>query len=63
MYPMVPGHELAGVVTEVGPEVTKVKVGDKVAVGCTSDSCMDCEWCREGSENYCEQGELHVVKS
>jgi uncharacterized zinc-type alcohol dehydrogenase-like protein len=47
-YPIVPGHELCGVVVEVGEEVTKVKVGDKVGVGCIVDSCMECEQCLNG---------------
>lgn len=50
MYPCVPGHELCGVVTEVGPDVTRVKVGDKVGVGCIVDACLDCDMCREGHE-------------
>ena len=41
-YPMVPGHEIAGIVTEVGSEVTKYKVGDRVGVGCFVDSCREC---------------------
>jgi alcohol dehydrogenase (NADP+) len=52
-YPMVPGHEIAGIVTEVGPEVTKFKVGDRVGVGCFVDSCRECESCRAGEEQYC----------
>ena len=56
MYPMVPGHELAGVVEEVGAKVTKVKVGDKVGIGCLCDACMDCGACKEGDEQYCEKG-------
>ena len=42
-FPIVPGHELAGRVTRVGEGVTKLKVGDKVGVGCMVDSCMDCQ--------------------
>lgn len=42
MYPIVPGHELAGTVTEVGSKVTKVKTGDNVGVGCIVDACLDC---------------------
>lgn len=45
MYPIVPGHELAGTVVEVGSKVTKVKVGDNVGVGCISDSCLECGTC------------------
>lgn len=56
MYPVVPGHELVGVVVEVGPKVTKVKVGDNVGVGCISDACLGCEACELGDEPYCEKG-------
>lgn len=45
IYPMVPGHELIGVVTEVGPKVTKVKVGDYVGIGCIIESCLSCGAC------------------
>jgi len=55
-YPCVPGHELAGVVTEVGKLVTEFKVGDKVGVGCISDTCMNCISCREGEEQWCMKG-------
>jgi uncharacterized zinc-type alcohol dehydrogenase-like protein len=49
-YPVVPGHEIAGIVTAVGSEVTKYKVGDRVGVGCFVDSCRECENCRAGLE-------------
>jgi uncharacterized zinc-type alcohol dehydrogenase-like protein len=52
-FPMVPGHEIAGLVTEVGSEVTKYKVGDRVGVGCFVDSCRECENCKAGDEQYC----------
>jgi len=52
-YPFVPGHEIVGIVTEVGPEVTKHKVGDRVGVGCMVNSCGECEYCKEGNEHYC----------
>jgi alcohol dehydrogenase (NADP+) len=52
-YPVVPGHEIAGVVTEVGSEVTKYQVGDRVGVGCFVDSCRECDNCRAGLEQYC----------
>ena len=55
-YPFVGGHELLGRVTEVGPKVTKVKVGDNVGVGCFVDACLDCEQCKLGDENYCDKG-------
>jgi alcohol dehydrogenase (NADP+) len=52
-FPLVPGHEIAGVVTDVGSEVTKYKVGDRVGVGCFVDSCRECDNCRAGEEQYC----------
>lgn len=55
-YPIVPGHELAGVVTAVGKNVTGFKVGDQVGVGCIVDSCMNCSCCKEGEEHACELG-------
>jgi uncharacterized zinc-type alcohol dehydrogenase-like protein len=55
-YPIVPGHEIAGIVTEVGSEVTKYKVGDRVGVGCMVDSCGECENCKKGLEQYCLVG-------
>ena len=62
MYPMVPGHELVGVVEEVGAKVTKVKVGDKVGIGCLCDACFECGACKEGDEQYCEVGGwCHII--
>ena len=55
-YPLVPGHEIAGTVEEVGGEVTGYAVGDKVGVGCMVDSCRECENCRAGQEQYCLKG-------
>ncbi|MDT0122811.1 NAD(P)-dependent alcohol dehydrogenase [Paenibacillus sp. RRE4] len=57
-YPLVPGHEIAGIVTEVGSGVTKYKVGDRVGVGCMVDSCGECENCRKGEEQYCLKGNI-----
>ncbi|ONK65830.1 uncharacterized protein A4U43_C06F1410 [Asparagus officinalis] len=54
-YPLVPGHEIVGVVTEVGTDVNKFKVGDKVGVGCMVNSCRSCHSCKQDSENYCPQ--------
>lgn len=56
MYPIVPGHEMVGEVTEVGDEVTRVQPGKLVAVGNTVDSCMSCDMCEAGEENYCRDG-------
>lgn len=59
-YPLVPGHEIAGVVTAVGPNVTKYKVGDRVGVGCMVDSCGECENCLKGEEQYCLKGNIQT---
>ncbi|MEU6219461.1 NAD(P)-dependent alcohol dehydrogenase [Streptomyces sp. NPDC047022] len=56
IFPMVPGHEIAGVVSAVGSGVTKFKVGDRVGVGCMVDSCRECENCEAGLEQYCLKG-------
>jgi uncharacterized zinc-type alcohol dehydrogenase-like protein len=56
IFPMVPGHEIAGIVTQVGSKVTKYKVGDHVGVGCMVDSCRHCSPCERGLEQYCQEG-------
>jgi uncharacterized zinc-type alcohol dehydrogenase-like protein len=50
IFPMVPGHEIAGVVSEVGAAVSGFKVGDRVGVGCMVDSCGECDFCKDGEE-------------
>ncbi|WP_100499286.1 NAD(P)-dependent alcohol dehydrogenase [Geodermatophilus chilensis] len=55
-YPLVPGHEIVGVVAEVGPAVTRHRVGDRVGVGCMVNSCRACANCRAGQEQYCLSG-------
>jgi uncharacterized zinc-type alcohol dehydrogenase-like protein len=55
VFPMVPGHEIAGMVSRVGSAVTRWKVGDVVGVGVFVDSCRRCEACRAGEEQYCER--------
>jgi uncharacterized zinc-type alcohol dehydrogenase-like protein len=62
-YPFVPGHEIVGIVKEVGSEVTKHKVGDRVGVGCLVNSCGKCDYCREGNEHYCENGSVGTYAS
>ncbi|MFF3263278.1 NAD(P)-dependent alcohol dehydrogenase [Streptomyces sp. NPDC002932] len=58
IFPMVPGHEIAGLVAEVGPGVTRFAVGDRVGVGCMVDSCRECENCKAGLEQYCSEGNV-----
>lgn len=56
IYPMVPGHEIAGVVTAAGEGVTRHAVGDRVGVGCYVDSCGSCVNCAAGAEQFCARG-------
>jgi uncharacterized zinc-type alcohol dehydrogenase-like protein len=58
IFPMVPGHEIAGIVTEVGSDVTKHAVGDRVGIGCFVDSCRECENCLAGEEQFCLKGNV-----
>lgn len=59
-YPIVPGHEIAGIVTEVGSDVKKYKAGDRVGVGCMVDSCRTCVQCVKGEEQYCLNGSTYT---
>jgi len=56
IFPMVPGHEIVGKVSRVGSGVAKWRIGDTVGVGVFVDSCRECEACRAGEEQYCENG-------
>ena len=62
-YPMVPGHEITGVVRAVGNKATHYKIGDKVAVGCFVDSCRKCGPCSQGLEQYCVEGPTMTYNS
>lgn len=55
-YPVVPGHEIVGRIIAVGSEVTAFKVGELAGIGCFVDSCRECSSCKEGEEQYCENG-------
>jgi uncharacterized zinc-type alcohol dehydrogenase-like protein len=56
IFPMVPGHEIAGVVRAIGSKVTKYKVGDHVGIGCFVDSCRHCKHCEQDLDQYCLEG-------
>lgn len=56
LFPMVPGHEIAGVVTSIGKLVTKFVVGDRIGVGVFVDSCRRCSNCLQGLQQYCLEG-------
>lgn len=56
LFPMVPGHEIVGTVVQIGSAVTRFRVGETAGVGCFVDSCRTCDACREGLEQYCENG-------
>ncbi|MFI2563481.1 NAD(P)-dependent alcohol dehydrogenase [Paenarthrobacter sp. NPDC018779] len=62
-YPVVVGHEIAGVVEAVGDLVTRYAVGDRVGVGCFVDSCRECSSCRAGEEQYCHKGATSTYNS
>lgn len=62
-FPVVPGHEIIGRVISVGKDVTKFKLGDHVGVGCMVDSCQHCNPCKEGLEQYCEEGSTLTYNS
>ncbi len=57
LYPMVPGHEIVGVISRVGDQVKKFKAGDLAGVGCMVDSCRECNSCKAGEEQYCDRGQ------
>ena len=63
VYPCVPGHEIVGKVVSVGNHVTKFNIGDLAAVGCMVDSCRECDYCKEGLEQYCEPGNTLTYNS
>lgn len=54
-YPMVPGHEIVGQVERVGCNVTKFRVGDYAGIGCLVGACGECDWCRQGLQQFCKK--------
>jgi uncharacterized zinc-type alcohol dehydrogenase-like protein len=63
LYPLVPGHEIIGRVTSVGPDVSRFKPGDHVGVGCMVDSCRHCDACEQGLEQYCQEVPTYTYNS
>ncbi|KAL2609552.1 hypothetical protein R1flu_028125 [Riccia fluitans] len=63
VYPMVPGHEIVGIVDEVGSEVSRFRPGDRVGVGCIVNSCRECNACKRKSEQYCHRGATFTYNS
>lgn len=63
VYPCVPGHEIVGRIVSVGSHVSKFKAGDLAGVGCMVDSCRECDYCKEGLEQYCEVGNIGTYNS
>ena len=63
VYPMVPGHEIVGRVARVGEAVTKFKAGDLVGTGCMVDSCRQCDSCKDGLEQYCDNGNIQTYNN
>ena len=63
MYPMVPGHEIVGRISQIGSEVTKFAVGDAAGIGCFVDSCRVCPPCTTGIEQYCIKGSAQTYNS
>ncbi|WP_436536822.1 NAD(P)-dependent alcohol dehydrogenase [Actinoplanes sp. HUAS TT8] len=62
-YPLTVGHEIVGVVAEIGAEVTRHALGDRVGVGCMVNSCRDCDNCQAGLEQYCLAGNVGTYSS
>ena len=62
-YPLVPGHEIIGRVTQIGSDVSQFKIGDRVSVGCLTGSCKSCEPCESGDEQFCETGKVWTYNS
>ena len=56
LFPMVPGHEIVGIVTSVGSQVSRFSIGDRIGVGVFIDSCRSCENCKRGLQQYCYEG-------
>ncbi len=60
-FPLIPGHEIVGIVERTGDQLTEVRVGDRVGVGYQCKACLDCEWCRRSMENFCKKKQATVA--
>ncbi|GAB2221867.1 hypothetical protein Droror1_Dr00013058 [Drosera rotundifolia] len=63
IYPMVPGHEIVGIVQQIGAQVDRFKVGDHVGVGFYVNSCRNCDFCNNDHEFYCSNGSVITFNS
>ena len=63
IFPMVPGHEIVGKISKVGSAVKNFRVGDLAGVGCFVDSCRTCANCKDGLEQYCDNGMIGTYNS
>jgi uncharacterized zinc-type alcohol dehydrogenase-like protein len=63
IYPLTVGHEMVGTVSAIGSDVTKHQVGDKVGVGTMVNSCQVCDYCRNGQQQYCAEGNVQAYAS
>ena len=62
-FPVVPGHEIIGIVEETGSQVTGLKNGDRVGIGYQQEACFKCQFCKEGSEQFCSKQKVIAVDS
>jgi D-arabinose 1-dehydrogenase-like Zn-dependent alcohol dehydrogenase len=60
-FPVVPGHEIVGIVEGADPKVTSLKSGDRVGIGYQLGACFDCEFCKEGNEQFCANQKVVAV--
>jgi D-arabinose 1-dehydrogenase-like Zn-dependent alcohol dehydrogenase len=60
-FPVVTGHEIVGIVEEIGPNVTDLKVGDRVGIGYQQEACFECESCKSGNEQFCADQKVIAV--
>ena len=52
-FPLVPSHEMVGIVEQIGPDVTELRGGDRVGIGFQLGACFECNYCRQGREQFC----------